>query len=130
MTIATQTTPQTAQQHTAPPIEIAVIKAGQAIRQGDVLVQRIEQLPEGVAPRRRRDLAVGSRASHIAADPAQTYEVAGQGHIYIVADARWALEHDEHAWFVLPPGIYRSWRQVETIGLTTTAKVVRRLVVD
>jgi len=114
----------------APPIEIAELRIGQAIRQGDVILQRVAALPDSATPRRRRDLAVGSRASHLAADPAQTYEVDGSDDIYIRAEQRWALEHDEHAWFVLPPGVYRSWRQIETIGLSTSQAVVRRVVVD
>lgn len=114
----------------APPIEISSLKIGQAIRQGDVLLQRVADLPDAATPRRRRDLAIGSRASHIAADPAQTYEVEGAADIYVVAESRWALEHDEHAWFVLPPGVYRSWRQIETIGLSATEATISRVVVD
>jgi hypothetical protein len=93
-----------------------------------VLLQRIAELPSGATPRRRRDLAIGSRASHIAGDPAQTYEVARSSDIYVVAERRWPLEHDEHAWFILPAGVYRSWRQVETIGLTSTRAIVRTVV--
>lgn len=128
--IETITRPEaTPSRQAAPPIEIAELQVGQAIRQGDVLVQRIESMPEDVTPRRRRDLAIGQRSSHIAADPAQTYED-DAGTIYIEAPTRWALEHDEHAWFVLPPGIYRSWRQIETIGVATAEAVIRRLVAD
>lgn len=114
----------------ASPIEIGDIQIGQAVRQGDVLLQRVAELPSGATARRRRDLAVGSRASHLAADPAQTFSAAGTPDIYILADQRWALEHDEHAWFILPPGVYRSWRQIETIGFAATESVVRRIVVD
>lgn len=114
----------------APPIEIAEIKIGQAVRQGDVLLQRVESLPDRAITRRRRDLAVGSRASHIAADPAQTYELKGTTDIYVASEVRWALEHDEHAWFILPPGVYRSWRQIETIGMSKALPTVRRVVVD
>jgi hypothetical protein len=115
---------------TAPPKEITELAIGQAIRQGDVLVQRVQALPEGAVLRRRRDLAVGIRASHVAEDPASTYDVPGSDDIYIVAKGRWPLSHDEHAWFTLPPGVYRSWRQQETIGLVDAPRPEIRTVID
>lgn len=127
----TQHTPSEARPApTAPPKEIAELPIGRAVRQGDVLVQRVASLPDGAVLRRRRDLAVGIRASHVAEDPARTYEVPGSDDIYIVAEGRWPLSHDEHAWFTLPPGVFRSWRQQETVGLVGAPKPDVHTVVD
>ena len=89
------------------------IKNGQCVRQGGVLVRRIRSLPAGAVARHRRDLAVGVRASHIAADPATTYQVGGDDDIYVASPSPWLLDHDEHHAFLMPAGFFRSWRQVE-----------------
>ncbi len=89
------------------------MRIGRAIRQGDVLVQRISEIPAGCVARRRRDLAVGVRTSHIACDPAQTFEREDDEAIYIESASPWRLAHDEHGEFVLPAGRFKSWTQRE-----------------
>lgn len=114
---------ETAQQpqappHPLPPIEVATMRVGQCVRQGDVLVMRVAALPGEAERRDRRDLAVGVRHSHVACSPAITYSVAGKETLWIDSAARWMLDHDEHAQMVLPAGVYASWTQREAIVRT------------
>ena len=97
----------------SPTIREINLKGGQIVRQGDVLIRRMKALPTGAMRRTRRDLAIGIRFSHTAGTPAETWDVPGDPRIWITAPARWVLEHDQHACFVLPAGVYVSWRQQE-----------------
>lgn len=88
------------------------LKIGQIVRQGDVLIQRVAELPAALAARMRRDLAPGTAHSHVADEPAQTFD-APDGAIWISSPAPFAVSHSTHRNFVLGAGTYRTWRQVE-----------------
>lgn len=119
---------------TRPIIEVAKLNIGQAVRQGDVLVMRVKELPPDAVRRDRRDLAVGVRHSHIAAAPAVTFAKRERlpqtsyreaEYIYIASESRWLLDHDEHAAIVMPAGVFRSWRQVEFPAGLAAPQIVR-----
>lgn len=96
-------------------------------RQGDVLIERIDKLPETAKRQRVKGpiiLAHGEVTGHAHAikrgtvtlykDPAQEEKdgVDAVGYLEI-AEAMALLEHEEHAPIPLPPGVYRFRRQRE-----------------
>lgn len=100
------------------------------VRQGDVLVQRIDNLPANLKPINRDNgriiLAHGEKTNHHHAicddavthyadlDTPQTPASALAPVTYLeVKEAMAALTHEEHATIQLPPGNYRVIRQRE-----------------
>lgn len=87
-------------------------------RQGDVFVERIDEIPDGAVPVPREDgriiLAHGEVTGHahaIAAPRAQLLQHAGQMYLKLLTYAY--LRHEEHDEIRLPPGSYRVTRQRE-----------------
>jgi hypothetical protein len=89
-------------------------------RQGDVLIQRIDELPQTITPMPRENgkiiLAHGEVTNHshaIAAKKAHQY-ADGTGVTYLDIQAALAnLTHEEHATIPLARGFYRVIRQRE-----------------
>lgn len=88
------------------------------MRQGDVLVEKVEAIPTGaervMAGARGYVLAEGEATGHahtIAPEYGELYEKEGVLYLKIEADA--PLVHQEHATVTLPRGTYRVKRQVE-----------------
>lgn len=85
-------------------------------RHGDVLVQRIEKLPEGVQRRQGTVLAYGELTGHshrIAdAGTVRLWSHRDETCVEVIADQA-LLVHDEHGPIQLPRGVYRSWMQRE-----------------
>ena len=84
------------------------------IRQGDVIIRRISELPENLTPIKRDKrgvvLAEGEISGHfhgIATKGVKHYAAPDAGVTYLeVQEAMALLKHDEHATAKLPPGKY------------------------
>lgn len=89
------------------------------IRQGDVLVQRVEAIPEGCAevPRDgdRIVLAYGEVTGHAHAihERDVTMLRAANADVYLRVVEPSMLRHEEHTHIAIPPGLYRVVRQRE-----------------
>jgi hypothetical protein len=85
-------------------------------RHGDVLMEQIEHLPNGIRQCSHMVLAYGESTghSHRIADPstASTFELDGQLFLKVIAPSA-KLIHEEHDTIDLPQGIYRVWQQRE-----------------
>lgn len=90
------------------------------IRQGDVLLVRIAQLPEGSIHEKSKGdriiLALGENTGHhhsIAKTHGKLYTAPNQATILEVAEALTALEHQEHSPIPLAKGFYEVRLQTE-----------------
>ncbi|CAN5530562.1 hypothetical protein BH11CYA1_BH11CYA1_06100 [soil metagenome] len=90
---------------------------GKHYRQGDVLIEAVEQLPASAIekePSERIILALSETTGHthyIASSDARAFEA--QGMLYLEVLKQTELQHDEHAPLKLLPGLYRVRRQRE-----------------
>lgn len=96
-------------------------------RHGDVLIDKIDSIPEGLKVRPNRVLAYGEITghSHRIQDPetAQIWE-AGDGTLYLEIVAPQAtIVHEEHLPITLPQGLYHVWYQREY-----TPQAIRRVI--
>lgn len=88
-------------------------------RQGDVLVERVESIPDGVQPVAREIgrvvLAHGEVTGHAHAikNRCATFFESDTGARFLSLDKPCDLEHEEHSTITLPPGTYRVVRQQE-----------------
>jgi hypothetical protein len=99
----------------------------EAVRQGDVLLVRVDKLPTGAVRRQGTEgrivVEVGEATGHAhTLDPVsvEAYDVVSEAGA-IVYQAyrvlqRTPLTHDEHPAIVLEPGIWERWYQVESDG--------------
>ncbi|MHB8625225.1 MAG: hypothetical protein ACYDEO_03390 [Aggregatilineales bacterium] len=85
-------------------------------RQGDVLIDTINEMPKGAVPRPGTVLVEGEMTGHThrIADPktAEMWEVNGTLYLKVIA-ATAEIAHDEHKSIRLTKGIYRVWQQRE-----------------
>ena len=86
-------------------------------RHGDVFLQTVEAVPEGVHKLPHVTLARGEATGHChrvrERDAAELFAAPG-GDLYLRVTGRKAtLVHEEHAAIELGPGVYRSWIQRE-----------------
>jgi hypothetical protein len=92
-------------------------------RQGDVLIDRVEAVPQGATPRPDVVLARGEMTGHNhqvkVPETAQLWELDGVLYMKVVAPTA-TIVHEEHKPITLTEGIYRVWMQREY-----TARVVR-----
>ncbi len=89
-------------------------------RQGDVLIERIAKLPQGLERRKPENgriiLAHGEVTGHhhsLAADPADWWKRAGSDEQFLTVKEQTEVVHQEHAPIALPPGDYLVTRQRE-----------------
>lgn len=92
---------------------------GTMYRQGDVLIEEVEQLPEDIKPVARENgmvvLAHGEATGHhhsFSAGSAALLETP-TGERFLTLRRRATLKHQEHDPIALPPGDYRVRRQRE-----------------
>ncbi len=85
-------------------------------RQGDVLIQAIDEIPDGAVEKPDRILAEGEATGHMhrVADPATADLFKNGADLFLrVHAAETTVVHDEHGPIVLKTGTYRVWRQRE-----------------
>jgi hypothetical protein len=87
-------------------------------RQGDVLIQRVESIPNEAKPVARKAgkvvLAEGESTGHAHAIASRHASLLGHaGAFYLLLLRRSVLRHEEHGPITLPPGAYRVLRQRE-----------------
>jgi len=97
----------------------------QLFRQGDVLIERVQSIPEGakdITPEDRIVLAYGEVTGHAHAvyEPQTKEKPEGKARLWDAGAERFlqvvektALKHEEHAPVTLDPGIYRVVNQLE-----------------
>jgi hypothetical protein len=91
-------------------------RTGMLYRHGDVMIQKIDRLPNQSQPMVGAILAHGEVTghSHRFAQPDLVQLWAGDGNQFIeVKAARAALVHEEHQQIDIPQGLYRYWKQRE-----------------
>lgn len=85
-------------------------------RQGDVLIQRVEQLPVDAKPDKGRVILahgeVTGHAHEIAMDAAEAWKLDGQT-VALALNKNASVTHQEHASIPLTPGTYLVTRQRE-----------------
>jgi hypothetical protein len=106
------------------------------LRQGDVLLQRVEKMPTSLQRQAREEgrivLAHGEATGHAHAirEPGcELYQMSGERYLEVTAE-NCVLRHEEHAPIPLPVGIYRVLRQREYDPATEKAKGGPRYVRD
>jgi hypothetical protein len=85
-------------------------------RQGDVLIESVDAIPEGAELREGPPiLAYGEATGHShrveAPETAQVWVLYGQLYLKLLEAA--TIVHDEHGPIALPAGTYRVWQQRE-----------------
>jgi hypothetical protein len=98
-------------------------------RQGDVLIQAVDEIPSDAIERGDLVLAEGELTGHAhrIADhsAAKLYQLGTDFFLNVIAD-RAVVVHEEHGPIALGPGIYRVWRQREYVpSLIRKARWVR-----
>lgn len=82
-------------------------------RQGDLLIIRVEGLPEGAKPAAGLVLAEGEATGHChALDQGELFR-ALDGRLFFRSEREAVLRHEEHAALSFAPGVYEVRRQRE-----------------
>lgn len=95
------------------------MKVGEFVRQGDVFVRRIAEVPKTAKKVKRNGrivLAYGEVTGHahaIAEDWVTELQDEANRRYIQVAKKSATLVHEEHSTHVLEPGVYHVWQQVE-----------------
>jgi hypothetical protein len=94
-------------------------------RHGDILIQKIEVLPEGATQKEEKKIVLAEGTStghkHLLSGDVKSYEKDGKTFFAVGKKAK--LTHEEHATIVFSKGIYQVHRQVE-YGADKAAKQV------
>ena len=86
------------------------------LRQGDVLLQKVDGVPEGAVVREGEDLVLfeGEASGHthavLAAGAPELFDWDNEVYVSVVAEKA-TLVHDEHGSVDLEKGVWRAWRQ-------------------
>jgi hypothetical protein len=88
------------------------------VRQGDVLIERVTELPQNIQKQKRGKrivLAEGEVTGHAHAIYDKTTEsyVNAEGELFLSANTATEIRHEEHGTIKLPVGTYRVIRQRE-----------------
>jgi len=84
------------------------------VRQGDLLIVKIEKLPEACVPQKHRVLAEGEATGHMhELDSGELYEKDGTLYFRVLDDQKITLTHQEHGPITFEPGVYKVIRQRE-----------------
>lgn len=99
---------------------IVEIKVNDVIMHGDVVIQRIEKLPDGFSTYEKQEdnaLAYGEATGHVhllEGGKVDVRKIPSHAFNKIVEIAETAvLKHQEHKQITLPPGVYKTWGQEE-----------------
>jgi len=84
------------------------------VRQGDLLIVKVEKLPEACVPQCHRVLAEGEATGHMhELDSGELYEKGGTLYFRVPEDQKTTLKHQEHGPITFEPGVYKVIRQRE-----------------
>lgn len=85
-------------------------------RQGDVMIQAVESVPDGVTPRKNLVLAEGEKTGHkhqvAEVEAAELFVKDGVFYLRVTQDTA-TIVHNEHKPIALKRGMYRVWKQRE-----------------
>lgn len=77
------------------------------IRHGDVICERVEEMPKGVKKLDRKELAFGEVTGHAhRVDVGDLFETK-DGQLYLKVEKLSNLSHEEHKTIALKPGTYK-----------------------
>lgn len=83
-------------------------------RQGDLLIVKVEKIPEGTVKQKSRILAEGEATGHMhELDSGEVYEKEGILYFKVVQGELSILNHPEHKAITFEPGEYKVIRQRE-----------------
>ena len=83
-------------------------------RQGDILIIRIDSMPQDAAKQANRILAEGEATGHIhELDKGEVYEKDGTLYFKVEENSTTTLNHPEHKAVTFDPGTYKVIRQRE-----------------
>jgi len=84
------------------------------VRQGDLLIVRVEELPENSVLQNHRVLAEGEATGHMhELDSGELYEKSGTLYFRVPEDQKTTLTHQEHGPITFESGVYKVIRQRE-----------------
>jgi len=84
------------------------------VRQGDLLIVKVKELPKECTKQNHRILAEGETTGHIhELDSGELYEKDGTLFFRVPEDQRATLQHQEHGPITFAPGVYKIIRQRE-----------------
>lgn len=84
------------------------------VRQGDLLIVKVDALPEGCVMPGHRVLAEGEATGHKhELDSGDVYEKEGTLFFRVYDEQRTTLKHEEHGPITFEPGVYKVIRQRE-----------------
>ena len=84
------------------------------VRQGDLLIVKVEELPKDCTKQSHRILAEGEATGHMhELDSGELYEKGGTLYFRVPEEQKATLKHQEHGPITFEPGVYRVIRQRE-----------------
>lgn len=83
-------------------------------RQGDLLIVKVDKIPEGTVWHKSRILAEGEATGHMhELDSGEVYEKEGTLYFKVAQEGVSTLNHPEHKAVTFEPGVYKVIRQRE-----------------
>lgn len=99
--------------------------AGQ-YRQGDLLIERVSELPSGLTQQHGQVIAAGEKTGHVhRLTSGQVYRSASPTVCFFTLGEDAFLEHDEHPTLGIPAGTYKVLQQREYVPRSTSERTVR-----
>jgi len=84
------------------------------VRQADLLIVKVSELPEESIKQNHRILAEGEATGHMhELDSGEVYEKGGTLFFRVAEDQKTTLKHQEHGPITFEPGVYKVIRQRE-----------------
>ena len=84
------------------------------VRQGDLLIVSVDEIPKDSKPKKDRVLAEGEATGHMhELDSGEVYEVGDTLYFRVPGDSTATLKHQEHKEIEFAPGEYKVIRQRE-----------------
>lgn len=84
------------------------------VRQGDLFIVKVCELPENSVLQNHRVLAEGEATGHMhELDSGELYEKGGILYFWVPEDQKTTLTHQEHGPITFEPGVYKVIRQRE-----------------
>lgn len=95
-------------------------------RQGDLLIVKVDKIPQDALPKNNRVLAEGEATGHMhELDSGEVYEKEGTMYFHVPAGKTTNLNHPEHKTMTFTPGEYKVVRQREYVPGDWRGRIVR-----